>query len=435
MRQAWGLPGRLTQATFGRLPRLLRLMALLVCCLLIARPTIANTTEPAPTVVEGDVDLITRAIMLGELPRALQMIRTMEQASGANAGTLLDVAMLYCEAGQPEDAERVFRLLETDYAPPPAIQQLIDYTRQIGCARIPTAPPLKLTYGVSAGYTDNANAGPSSSTIRMPDEAPVRELTLLPSFVARADAFVGLEAAGEYTLNTTNNLVAMGGLRARQYASETHFSYQQLLLGLGSQQRLGSQVWDGLFTGSALMLGSALYETALNAQAGAWWDTLDRNGRPARVGIDVLASALQYPQNPSYDSLFIELRTKTQWQPRADTLALGTLGLVADISRNQRVGGDRVGFMGGLRSETRLTESRQLQFHLQQYMLNDANVYNETLFGDLKRTPTSGFLSIRLQQKLNLRDSVYIQLTRNWRDDAIPLFNMRSHVLMVGYQW
>jgi hypothetical protein len=384
---------------------------------------------------EGDVDAITRAIMLGETPRALKLIRRMENSASANAGTLLDAAMLYCEAGQPEDAERVFSLLETSYAPPPAIQQLIEYTRKIGCARVPTPSPWKLSYGVSAGITDNANAGPRGATIRMPDEAPVRELTLLPSFVARADVFVGLEAVGEYKLNTANNLVAIGGLRARQYASETHFSYQQLLLGLGGQQRLGTQVWDGLLTGSLLMLGNSLYETALNLQAGRWWDVANRDGRPAKNGVDVLVSALQYPQNTSYDSYFVELRAKTQWLPREDTLTSATFGLVADISRNERVGGNRTGFMGGLRSETRLSETRQLQFHLQQYMLNDANIYNETLFGDLKRAPASGFLSVRLQQKLNLRDSVYIQLARNWRDDAIPLFNMKSHVLMVGYQW
>jgi len=36
---------------------------------------------------------------------------------------------------------------------------------------------------------------------------------------------------------------------------------------------------------------------------------------------------------------------------------------------------------------------------------------------------------------LNLHDSVYIQLTRNWREDAIPLFRMGSTVLLLGYQW
>jgi hypothetical protein len=417
------------------------LLAIIMCALFTSSASNVNAAELTAASKEGeregegDLDAITRAIMLGETPRALKLIRRMENSPSADAGTLLDAAMLYCEAGQPEDAERVFGLLETSYAPPPAIQQLIDYTRKIGCARVPTLSPWKLNYGVSAGITDNANAGPRSSTIRMPDEAPVRELTLLPNFIARSDTFVGLEAVGEYSLNPANNLVAIGGLRARQYASETHFSYQQLLLGLGGQQRRGKQTWDGLLTGSALMLGGALYETALNAQAGLSWDMPNRAGRPAKDGIDVLVSALQYPQNTSYDSYFVELRAKTQWLPREDTLTSATFGLVADISRNERVGGDRTGFMGGLRSETRLSETRQLQFHWQQYMLNDANIYNETLFGDLKRAPASGFLSIRLQQKLNLRDSVYIQLTRNWRDDAIPLFNMKSHVLMLGYQW
>ena len=133
--------------------------------------------------------------------------------------------------------------------------------------------------------------------------------------------------------------------------------------------------------------------------------------------------------------MLLELRGKSQWQLRDDTTALGAAGLVADTSLRDRVGGNRMGVMFSLRTETRLSEVQQLNMHLQQYMLNDANIYNETLFGDLKRTPTSGFLSIRLQQKLNLQDSVYIQLTRNWREDAIPLFRMGSTVLQLGYQW
>ena len=401
---------------------------------IIAAAVLLASSSIAVAADETDMEAVTRAIIGGDIPAALKMLRRMEQTAPENAGGLLDVAMLYCEAGQSDDAERVFQLLETNYAPPPAIQQLIDYTRQIGCAR---PPPRRLTlnYGISAGYTDNVNAGPSSSTIRLPDAAPVRELTLLPSYLARADAFIGLEAAGEFQLPSENQLTLIGGLRARQYLSEPQFNYQQLLAGVSARQVISDRAWDGLLAGSALMLGGHLYETALNAQAGFWGEAIERQGRPARNGIDVLASVLQYPQNRSYDALLLELRGKSQWQLRDDTTALGAAGLVADTSLRDRVGGNRTGVMFSLRTETRLSEARQLNMHLQQYMLNDANIYNETLFGDLKRTPTSGFLSIRLQQKLNLKDSVYIQLTRNWREDAIPLFRMGSTVLQLGYQW
>jgi hypothetical protein len=401
---------------------------------IIAAAVLLMSSSSAVAADETDMEAVTRAIIGGDIPAALKMLRRMEQTAPENAGGLLDVAMLYCEAGQSDDAERVFQLLETNYAPPPSIQQLIDYTRQIGCAR---PPPRRLTlnYGISAGYTDNVNAGPSSSTIRLPDAAPVRELTLLPSYLARADAFIGFEAAGEFQMPSENQLTLIGGLRARQYFSEPQFNYQQLLAGVSARQVISDRAWDGLLAGSALMLGGHLYETALNAQAGFWGEAIERQGRPARNGVDVLASVLQYPQNRSYDALLLELRGKSQWQLRDDTTVLGAVGLVVDASLRDRVGGNRTGVMFSLRTETRLSEARQLNMHLQQYMLNDANVYNETLFGDLKRTPTSGFLSIRLQQKLNLQDSVYIQLTRNWREDAIPLFRMGSTVLQLGYQW
>jgi len=401
---------------------------------IIAAAVLLASSSIAVAADETDMEAVTRAIIGGDIPAALKMLRRMEQTAPQDAGGLLDVAMLYCEAGQSDDAERVFQLLETNYAPPPAIQQLIDYTRQIGCAR---PPPRRLTlnYGISAGYTDNVNAGPSSSTIRLPDAAPVRELTLLPSYLARADAFIGLEAAGEFQLPSNQELTLIGGLRARQYLSEPQFNYQQLLAGVSGRQVIRDRAWDGVLAGSALMLGGHLYETALNAQAGFWGEAIERQGKPARNGVDVLASVLQYPQNRSYDAMLLELRGKSQWQLRDDTSALAAAGLVADTSLRDRVGGNRTGVMFSLRTETRLSEARQLNIHLQQYMLNDANIYNETLFGDLKRTPTTGFLSIRLQQKLNLQDSVYIQLTRNWRDDAIPLFRMSSTVLLLGYQW
>ena len=81
---------------------------------------------------ESEMEAVTRAIIGGDLSTALKMLRRMEQTAPEDAGGLLDVAMLYCEAGQSDDAERVFQLLETKYAPPPAIQQLINYTRQLG---------------------------------------------------------------------------------------------------------------------------------------------------------------------------------------------------------------------------------------------------------------------------------------------------------------
>jgi hypothetical protein len=154
-----------------------------------------------------------------------------------------------------------------------------------------------------------------------------------------------------------------------------------------------------------------------------------------RAGVDLLGSVLQYSQNRTYDSFILELRGKLQWHLWSDTTALAAAGAVVDLSRNGRVGGDRRGVMVSLRTETRIDEGRQLNLQLQHQMLDDSQVYNETLFGDLKRTPVSGFFSARFSQQLNLRGSGYIQLTRNWRDDLIPLFRMSSTLLSIGYQW
>ncbi len=384
---------------------------------------------------EPAVESVSRAIMGGDLARAMTMIRTLEARPPADAGAWLDVAMLYCEAGAQDDAERVFRWIEEAYLPPPAISQLIDYTRMLGCSRMPEPSALTFSYGFSAGVTDNVNSGPSQATIRLPDAAPVRELTLLPAYVSRAGAFVGLEASGEYALSTSRHLQAMGSLRVRQYPAEPAFSFQQLMTGLTTQQTSGSRQWDAVLAGSALMLGGDLYETSVSTQAGTWVDLSERVGSPARLGVDISGAVLQYPQNRSYDALLLEIRGKAQWRLLDHTTALGAVGLVSDLSRRERTGGDRHGFMFSFRTETPIDERRQLILHTQQYLLNDAEVYNETLFGNLKRTPNSGFVSVRVQQKLNLRDSIYLQLHRSWRDDRIPLFHMNSTVLMLGYQW
>ena len=366
---------------------------------------------------------------------ALTVLRALEKAPPAHAGAWLDIGLLYCEAGQGEDAERVFQLLEERYAPPPGIAQLIALYRQSGCAAKVQAKTFKLNLTLWGGHSSNVNSGPSNSVVKLADSAPARELVLLPSSLQRADQFVGLDMLAERALPTLSGAYLTGGARAREYVHESDFSYRQLSVGLGYRKPLGERYLEVLGDVSHLWLGDRPYESAYNLQASTWMAPHSVSGMPLRWGAEALFSSLHYPGNSSFDARTTEVKLKSQLKIRSNAVLTVFAGLTRDLSTNGRLGGDRSGHMTGLGVDLGITERQRLSLYAQRYSLHESQAYNQVLFGQIIRAPKSSLLSVRYQFQLAPKQSFYLQWSQNWRDDKIDLFSMHSRQIMSGYQW
>lgn len=377
-------------------------------------------------------------IVNGNTAAATEILRTLEMAPPVNAGAWLDIGLLYCEAGQAEDAERVFQLLQERFAPPPAIRQLIKRYRELGCAAPNQPKPFKLNLGVAAGSSSNINSGPSSAIVRLADSAPARELILLPSSLPRSDQFVGADVMAERSLKALPGAYVTGAARLRTYLTESDFSYRQLSVGAGhrgTSSANANRSWDVMADVSQLWIGERQYESATNLQASGWLGLSAIAHMPLRWGAEAMFSQLHYPGNANFDSQNTELRLKSQLQLRRDTLLTLLAGVVQDKSTAGRFGGDRNGHMLGLGLETAVTEQHRVMLYMQRYSLRESEAYNQLLFGDTIRQPVTNIISARYQFQINRKQSIYLQWVDYSREDKIELFAMKSRQLMLGTLW
>ncbi len=378
---------------------------------------------------------VARLLVSGKREEVIRLIKDAESRPNKSAGDWLDIAMLYCEAGDGRAAERVFSLIEVELMPPPSIQQLIGITRSVGCDKRETFGKAVTGISLSAGWTDNANLGPRTSTIRFSPLSPLSELTLLPGYVAKPDGFVALEAHYDRPGQHEGAFDIFSSFKARNYDSSPDFSYQQVQAGIVKQKSFGGFDSEGSAAVSMLVVGGSPYEAMLAMQGGTWFPSVAGENSNVQFGIDTLASLFKYPRNLSFNSAVYELRLKARMNPSRTTSLLAAVGVVRDHAFNDRLGGDRDGISLNVRSITNLTDDQSLTVFVTKQSLRDQEVYSAPIFGSVSRKPTSSTYGFRWQLKIGGNGSVYAQVSRHEREDTIELFSFRSSIVMLGSQW
>ena len=388
-----------------------------------------------------EYDRAAAYIVSGNTAAALDVLRKLEQEPPPDAGAWLDLGILYCEAGQAKDAERIFSVLQKRFAPPPSIVQLIDYYLALGCA-VPgrTVAPaedsrLRLTLGVAGGYASNVNFGPSSATVRLADGAPLRDLVLLPSSLAKGDTFLGLEAAAEQELQAVPGAYLSGGVRLRSYARQSDYDTGYFAAGVGYRTRVGEGSIEVLGESTQLWIGGNVYESTAGLFVSAWLGSGEVWLHQFRWGAEGNVTQSLYPGNGMYDARNTELRLKSQFKLREDMTMTFLVGLAQDKAARDRPGGDRSGGMLGLSLERAISNAHRIKFYFQHYSLAESTAYNPTMFGDIIRSPQSSYASLRYQYQFTRDQGVYLQFSESWRRDKIELFSLNSGVLALGYQW
>ena len=371
----------------------------------------------------------------GNRNHAQQLLGQLERSQPAHAGAWLDVALLYCQNGQNEDAERLFQLIENRYTPPPSIRQLINYYRQGRCN--PRPPKISLSVSAYAGGTTNVNSGPDTSVIRLAPTAPLTELQLLPSSLSRSDLYLGTDivASRKLDLDGIDGVYLLGMAQLRKYAHNPDFSTAQFVAGVGYKRRLLQGEWDMQAYVSHLTMGARTFETSQNLQTGIWQKGPDLAGKPFRWGMDALFTSQRYPDSPLYNATRFELRLKGQVQllPGGNLVLQG--GPILDNPSNERPGSNRKGYTIGLGYDQRHGPQHQWSIYAQRQKLDDTLPYNTIFFGDVIRRPLTHYISARYQYNRSRSEHIFVQWTAQRIVDQIDLFAIKSQNISIGYLW
>jgi hypothetical protein len=412
---------------------LTRLILYLSACCVLA-PALALAQEQ---LFSGSslLDLAGSELAGGNVAVGIALLEAVEREPPADAGAWLDVGILYCAAGSADRAERVFRTVETRFAPPPAIRQVIDHYRKQGCSPPGQAGGTLGSLQVVAGATNNVNYGPARPTVRLAPSAPFSELTLRPSSLAQSDSFIGIDGGVERSLASVPGTSVFGAAQFREHRKHTRFDTMQLIGGLFWRTTLSGVQPDLQAYLSYQTMGGSPYEAALNVQAGCWCATWKRDGMALRWGGELEMVAKHYPNNAVYDSRSAELRLKAQWQLHPGTSLQFQTGLARDMAVRDRPGGDREGRVMSIAADTGPNDRQRLALSLQRQTLSDTNPYSPLFFGTAVRQARTTQISARYTYRYHAGSSLYAQWSSQRVNDRIDLFSVRVDTLSIGHVW
>lgn len=430
------------------------LMVLLLCWgpQTVLAEAVTTLVQESNMVQASHSDLYEQAVTAlatKQYTQARRLLEQVVQASPAHAGAWLDLALLYCELGDADTRESIFRKIENELYPPASIQALIQLQRNHSCVR---HSAWRQQIQVGWGHASNVNYAPTDPLVRFSNQVPFAELLLANRNRPQGDGYLFSELQAILPISDANWAGAQwhGLLQYKKYQAQT--DYDTLLLsggalwqGLWSNQgiNLPQQLFESWELGayvSALQLGGAAYENASYLWINNWskekavWSGAASTWR---WGLEAGLSAYQYPQTASYNALRADLKWRNQWQfkwlDQAHTVTM-TLGLLHDSDVHNRPGGTRSGVTSLLQWQAQWNARSQTVAYLQHQYLRDQMVYNELFFGSVRREPLYWTAGVRYSYALSSKQQVLLFANYQQSRDHLSIFSYKNQNVMLSFQ-
>jgi hypothetical protein len=271
-------------------------------------------------------DQALQALASGDTQQAEQQLRLTLAHNPRHAGAWLDLALLYCDAGQQQAAFTIFDDIEHNFSPSVGIQALIAHYRQQGCTPITVVPDSKASTSLSysLGTASNVNLAPSVSSINLVIDTMPQQLILQDSYRPKADSYQELTLYHQQPLAQGNWQFL---LQARGYGQQTQ---QDSVYALAAWQP--KPTWQLWLT--QLQLGGIAYQTGVHLLA---MHPLSNTFAP-----EVQLSRLTYPSVSGFDANQIEPRLRWHGALGQTQFELAP-GYLFDGALDNRPGGNRAG--------------------------------------------------------------------------------------------
>lgn len=364
----------------------------------------------------------------GRTNEASDALTRMIEQEPQHAGAWLDLAIIQCEMGHAEEAERLFREIERRFAPPPGIQEVINSHRLKGCKG--WQPHSQWSVQVGRGYDNNVNQGASNPNFSIGSGSSRIDLQLLPEFLPQHDQYTLL--AAEYVRDLSpNGASGFVQLRARDNDSLSRYNTTSIRFGGEVPWSVGNWRVRGMGSLGFITLGSALYQKQAQVHA----RITPPLSLPERFRFNVLTgmTRVQYTTLTNYDSNTVELSGLLTYQG-SRTQVQASLGWVTDRGAAARLGGNRDGWYASLQGQRRLGDRLvgELGWSYQHWL--SSSPYSPGLIDQVRRQNTQ-LLRAALIVPIKPQHSMNIEVRQVRNNENISIFQYNSHLLQVSWQW
>lgn len=415
--------GGMTGALFSCLRAL---AAPLAASLLMAVATAAYALDDA---AGQDVYLdAMRLIASGQKQEASAVLARIIRDEPEHAGAWLDLAILRCEMGYAEEAERLFAELVARFQPPPGILEVIAQRRKQGCDG--WQPASRMSFMAGRGADSNVNQGASTSYFTLGVGNSRIELQLLPEYLPKSDRFAVLSA--EYARDLTA-AGTMGFVQFQARRNDALTQYDTALIAAGAEHpwHVGNWSIRGAGTLAALSLGGRLYQQQQQLQA----RISPPLPLPENLQFSILAGMARvvYPTLENFDANMREMRGLLNYRAQ-QTQAQASIGYSSDHASAARPGGDRQGWLAGMQAQTRIADRLFGELGWSRQTWRSESFYLPGLI-DLRRNQTTDILRAGLIIPVAARQAVRIELQDVRNKENISIFRYNNRQLLMNWQW
>lgn len=382
--------------------------------------------DPAPPDISQEA---LRLFANGQKQEAIDALERLVRDKPEHAGAWLDLALLRCEMGHAEEAERLFAELAARFQPPSNIQKVIGQQLAKGCTKVqPPAERLSLMLG--RGFDDNVNQGASTPYFFLGNGSSRIELQLLPEYLPRRDQFTFLSA--EYMRNS-DAYGTKGFLQFQARNNDVLARYNTAVISAGAVQPLPAGNWrvSGAAALSAFSLGGALYQKQGNLQVFA----SPPLPLPENLRFDLSAgvTCAAYTMQSNLNARIWETRGQLNYAAqRAQVQVMA--GYSSDRASAARPGGDRHGWSAGLQGNVHVTGDVFGELGWNRQTWNSELAYSPGLI-DQARNQTTDIARLGLTIPVAARQAVRIDLRQVKNKENISIFQYDNRQLLLSWLW
>ncbi len=368
-----------------------------------------------------------RSILEGRQSDAIDSLTRLIKTEPQHAGALLDLAIIQCQLGRSDEAQRLFLAIETKFSPPPGIREVISRYRAQGCIWLPHQ---HVSVQLGRGSDSNVNQGSTNSTFSIGTGDYAVGLQLLPDYLPKRDGFTAL--ATDYARDIDpDGTVAFGQFRARRDDKLSSYDTSSVMAGVEHPWRFA----DWKIRGSGILtlttLGGRLYQRQTQLQA----RVLPNTPLPSSLQLSMVSGVAhsEYPGLTGFDSNIFELRGVLDY--RTDHAEMqAVFGYLFDEALGKRPGGNRNGSIASLQGRVLIGGILPGELAWTRLTWQGSSVYSPGLIDVIRRENTSvwrGTLVIPVDD----RQSIDI----DWRDihnvDNLSIFKYDSRLLQISWKW
>lgn len=369
-----------------------------------------------------------QAITEGRKKDASRMLQLMKEAEPQHAGAWLDLALIQCELGNGDEAERLFQDIERRFQPPPEIMQIIHLRRRIGCVKV--AAKAQWNVLLARGYQQNVNQGASNPNLIVRDENVITEISLTPEFFPKADHYSLL--AGDYVREINQN----GGLLFAQFQwhkNDTLGKFDSSATFLGIEQAFRLAHWT--FRGSSMLgvmsLGGQLYQKQWQVQGKA----IPPLNLPKGLEFQLSASFnhLRYATLTNFDANTAEIRGQLQFKS-SNMHGTASLAFLNDHATGDRPGGRRHGWLTNIHARTQLQYGMQGELGwTRQTWLGSTPYFAKPL--DQVREQTMQTWRAALIYPWSNQQMVQLEFRQVKNKENISIFQYNNRQIQISWVW